>query len=149
MPGAATRRSQASASSKPAGDGGAVECRDHRHRCLRDHLEDVAAGPVHRRPEALPALVGGADLLEVEARAEGRPVPGEDDRRDAVGRAGEELLDQVGLQRARQGVAALGPVEGEDAEVPAVLDDQSGLVADRGPHAPIMAHGQRAPRDRQ
>src|SRR3954468_2504819 len=121
---------------EPARDGVALQRGDDRHRSLGDHLEQRTAGPVHRRPEALAALVALADLLEVEAGAESGPVSGEDHRAHAVVlRAVQQLLDQVGLQRAGESVAALGPVEGEYADVPAVLDDQSGL-----PSLRLLAH---------
>src|SRR5918993_83932 len=94
-PGAATRRSQASASSKPP---------------------------------ATAVLL--ADLVEVEPGAEGRPGGGEDDRADvAVLPAAQQLLDEVALQRAGQRVAALRAVQGEHTDVPALLDDESGLPA--------------------
>ena len=137
MPGAATRRSQASASSKPPATAAPFSAATTGTGVSVTTSNSVAAGPVHRRPEALAPLVGLADLLEVEPGAERRPVAGEDDGPDVRPRAGEQLLDQVGLQRGRQRVAALGPVEGEHAEVPAVLDDQSGIVA-RLAHAPIF-----------
>ena len=135
MPGAATRRSQASASSKPPATAAPFSAATIGTGVSVTTSKSVAAGPVHRRAEALAPLVGRADLLEVEPGAEGRPVPGEDDGPHAVRDAGEELLDQVGLERGRERVAALGPVEGEQAEVPAVLDDQSGLEPLRLAHA--------------
>ncbi len=85
---------------EPAGDGRPLQRGDDRHGRLGDHLEQRAGGPVHRRAEVLAALVALADLLEVEPGAERGAVPGEDDRADvAVLAGGQQLLDQVGLQR--------------------------------------------------
>jgi hypothetical protein len=92
--------------------------------------------PVHRRAEVLAPPVLLADLLEVEPGAEGGAVAGEHDRPDAVLGAAQQFLDEVGLQRRRQRVAPLRPVEGEHPHVPALLDDQPGLPSLR--HAPTF-----------
>ena len=100
MPGAATRRSQARASSNPPATAAPFRAATIGTGVSVTTSNSERVGRFIGRPEVLAALVALADLLEVEAGAEGRAVAGEDDRADVavLGRA-QQLLDQVGLQR--------------------------------------------------
>ena len=127
MPGAATRRSQASASSNPpataaplsaaiTGTGVSVTTsntlRPGRFIGGRKRSPRSSAARISLRSN--PAQKAGPFPVRTTARTPSAAQERNCSTRSACSARGER-------------VAALGPVEGEDAEVPAVLDDQSGL----------------------
>jgi hypothetical protein len=115
------RKSQLSASSRPAGDRHAVDGADDRlgrgeHRALPGSLGRRAPGRASGRG-ALERSAVGAELFQVEPGAEGGIGTGEDEHVDVVAALG--LSDDDGERHdelARQRVARLGPVEGDGGD---------------------------------
>jgi hypothetical protein len=95
-----------------------------REQRLGERLQGVDEGhePARRRLLRRPRL---RHLREVLAGAERALCPGEDDDRNrgVLGRGAQRLGGRV-VQVVVEGVLGLGPVEGEDAHAPSVLDQQ-------------------------
>ena len=126
---AAMRMSQASASENPAPGRGAVHRRDHRigDAPQVDDRRVQRLGPPPNLGRQVDRVVfdPGFEAVDVAAGAEGLAGAGDDQRpqRGLVGEPGEggpQVQDHLGAHR----VEALGPIEGEGADLAVDLDSQ-------------------------
>ncbi len=113
---------------------GAVDHRDHRGVHLLEHHGGQVAGLGERRRRATSSAAAdagaGHGVLDVEARAEPLAGAGEEHHAHvgAVVGLGEQLGEQL-QHAARDGVAAVGPVQGDGGDVVGDLVEDLGPVA--------------------